>query len=220
MPRRYKRRKRRKRSSTVVSLARQPFPKSFVTKHRYVQTFTLDPGISVPATQLFRCLNIFDPDYTGTGHQPLGYDQMTPIYDHYNVLGAKIKVKAMSAAADAGSGGTVVGIYIDDDQIPSSQYDTILEQGNGVSRILTGNTANGYVTMSKTFSTKKWFGVKDVMDNDKLQGSNIAGSTDDDAYMVVYAQGLASLSNPSAVYCIAEIEYIVKWTEPKTLNQS
>ena len=34
-----------------------------------------------------------DPNHTGVGHQPLYFDQLMTIYNHYIVIGAKITVK-------------------------------------------------------------------------------------------------------------------------------
>jgi hypothetical protein len=35
---------------------------------------------------------MFDPDITGTGHQPYGFDQYMLQYNHYTVIGAKCNV--------------------------------------------------------------------------------------------------------------------------------
>lgn len=204
---------------TIYAANNQPFPDAMITKHRYVVTDTLDPGIGTPDVKYYNCVGLYDPEAAAGGHQPLGFDEMTTLYDHYNVLGATIKVRAVSGAADVGSGATMIGCYINDDTTGVTTYDELQEQGRAVSRLLTGNTANGIVHFRKSFDTKKYFGVNDIADSDKLKGSISANPTDG-AYFAVFAQGMVSGSNPSTVYLNLEIEYTVKWTERRSLVQS
>lgn len=153
------------------------------------------------------------------GHQVLGFDQLTPIYHNYVVLGAKMTCNFASAAADLGSGVNMCGIYLNDDQSGSGQYDSIIEQGNAVYKILSGNQALGQCKLSKNFSTKRYFGLTDVKDDPDLRGTGAANPVKD-AYFVVFAQGLASGSDPTTVYVNIVIEYITMWTDRKHLTQS
>ena len=34
--------------------------------------------------------SLFDPDFTGTGHQPYYFDQFATIYQRYTVIGSKL----------------------------------------------------------------------------------------------------------------------------------
>lgn len=43
------------------------------------------------AEKVFRLNSMYDPDYSGVGSQPLGYDQWTAFYQRYKVLGVKYK---------------------------------------------------------------------------------------------------------------------------------
>lgn len=52
---------------------------------------TTTTGIGV-TTYAFRANSLFDPDQTGTGHQPYRFDQLAAIYQRYRVLKSKITV--------------------------------------------------------------------------------------------------------------------------------
>lgn len=91
--------KRRKRNrSAAVSIARGgvssrgfAFPQRYSTTLKYYDCFSMGAA-STSLTWVFRANSLFDPDYTGTGHQPRGYDQLcssTGPYVRYVVTGVK-----------------------------------------------------------------------------------------------------------------------------------
>jgi len=49
----------------------------------------------------FRLNDCYDPDYTGTGHQPMGFDQMMAFYSTFRVLSTDVHIMAQSYAAAA-----------------------------------------------------------------------------------------------------------------------
>lgn len=51
--------------------------------------------------QTFRSSSIFDPDLTGTGHQPLMRDLWASQYDYYTVLACDYKITMFNAAFDS-----------------------------------------------------------------------------------------------------------------------
>jgi hypothetical protein len=65
---------------------------------KYCDQFT----VSIPAgsviDQIYRANSLFDPDRTNVGHQPRGFDQLTPLYNRYRVDALKWEVKFMSAS--------------------------------------------------------------------------------------------------------------------------
>lgn len=56
---------------------------------RYTELFTA-VDISANWTKQFRINSIFDPNYTDTGHQPMGRDLLATIYNYYRVLKTEI----------------------------------------------------------------------------------------------------------------------------------
>jgi len=80
--------------STAVSLnPRNAFPSSMRQTLKYSAINTLTSGTGLMGTQQAYLLNsIYDPDYTGGGHQPYGHDQMALIYNKYRVLSARVEL--------------------------------------------------------------------------------------------------------------------------------
>lgn len=69
----------------------------FLNPHKYVEfkyndVFSYTLTTVTGSNQIMRLNSIFDPDLTGTGHQPYGYDQLAALYNRYRVLSCKWKV--------------------------------------------------------------------------------------------------------------------------------
>ena len=87
----YRKGKYRKRK--LISNTLSPMPCSFATKLTYSSNVSINPGAAgTPAAYVYRANGLYDPDLTGGGHQPRGYDQFTPMYNHWTVVGAKVTV--------------------------------------------------------------------------------------------------------------------------------
>lgn len=50
--------------------------------------------------QTFRLNSLFDPDLTNVGHQPFGYDQLTPIYGKYAVQACHVEIEFFGSNTD------------------------------------------------------------------------------------------------------------------------
>lgn len=98
--RRYKR--KRKRSGLQSMTVRQPgscVPDLLRTRLRYNESLQLAPGITT-GSYWYRINSLFDPNYTGTGHQPYGFDQLAVFYNRYKVRGVSWKVIASGTNTD------------------------------------------------------------------------------------------------------------------------
>jgi hypothetical protein len=85
---------RRTTSSKRVKYANVPtvVKPGTIVKMKYTDLITLSNFAVGQDYHTFRAASIFDPDLTGSGHQPLGHDQWAQLYQRYRVLGCKMKV--------------------------------------------------------------------------------------------------------------------------------
>jgi len=74
----------------VVRLPGIGFPDELRTVLKYKQNGVSLTGTTTPSARVFRINSCFDPDLTGTGHQPNFFDQLTAIYGRYCVTGAQL----------------------------------------------------------------------------------------------------------------------------------
>lgn len=222
MPRKYKRktrpRRRKRRNNQVSGTFNTPLPQKLLSKHRYSTTIQLDPGAAgILASHVFSANGLYDPDITGTGHQPMGFDQLAVLYDHYTVIGAKITVKGTNADTIYQQ---IVGINtLDDTTDPASgDINTMIEQGK-TKYVVFGDAASTHSkTITAKVAPKKFFGKSNMMDNAQLKGNAAANPTEQVYFHVVAApiQGVNSV--PIQLHVL--IEYVAVWTEPKALASS
>lgn len=74
-------------------------PSSTFCIHRYVEELSLSQENITGLTgneYAFRLNSLFDPNFTGTGHQPRGFDQMAALYANYCVYKVQVQVRIMS----------------------------------------------------------------------------------------------------------------------------
>lgn len=71
-------------------------PATLYAKHRYSEQVILyaDNLTNRTGTEIaFRLNSLFDPNFTGTGHQPLGYDQFSALYTLYRVYKVEVNIR-------------------------------------------------------------------------------------------------------------------------------
>jgi len=78
-------------------------------------------------TYLYNSNNMYDPNYTGTGHQPRGWDQATAYYKYYRVKSVTMNVRATwNGIADS---TFYVGVFLDaDTTISTTTYQDMIER--------------------------------------------------------------------------------------------
>lgn len=191
------------------------FPEKATTKIRYNETVSINPGVGAVTAYSFRANSVYDSNLTGTGHQGMGYDQWAAIYNHYIVIGSKIR--ATFHPVNAGTASTAFGIRLDDDGSSSSTLVTdYIESGKCKYAIQPDNyTIQHPKTLTHTFSAKKWFGVKDIADNKHDLGAQVNANPTDIAAYVLWVGPVDESSDLGAWQITVTIDYLVQFSEPK-----
>lgn len=89
--------------------------------------------------QDFRANGCFDPDVTGVGHQPMGFDTWASQYNHYVVQNSEIKVQITNINTPS-AGSVIYGVCRDDDGTISADWRPMVEQNIGTYRMKGGGT--------------------------------------------------------------------------------
>ena len=171
-------------------------------------------------SHLFRCNSIYDPDYTGTGHQPFLSDTWAGMYNHVTVKGARIKVRWMNGAGETAIDvPAYVGVYLGDGTtVPYSSASTFIESQKGDVKLIKSD--GSYPTTSCNFSLKKFYNIDDVKDNYYRFGHSTSTPTppSDVAYFIVWLQAVGS--HTATLTADITISYIVEYSEPRDVASS
>lgn len=207
--------KRNVRFRNNVSIGRG-FPAKMVVNHTYSEYVYIGNTAGSLANYNFACNGLYDPNLTGTGHQPSYFDTMAAIYGHYHVIGAKIKVTFIPA--DTGNSPLVVGILMNDDTTNSnSNYSAIIEQPRTKHKVIGQGGVDTRQVVYAKWSAKKTFG-KGIMANNSLQGTPITNPSELTVFNL-FTQPLDLVSN-NACYAMVNITYIAVWNEIRDFVQS
>lgn len=193
------------------------FPQKMMVTHRYVDQITLTSTSGVMATYQWSCNGMYDPNSTGGGHQPFLFDQLTPLYNHYQVVGSKFKVKILPHTQNSVTSNFTC--FVNDDNVfENSTIDGNAEQtGAKVTTLGTVAGGNRPVSRSLFWSSKRKFGTS-ALQNSKLQGSSSSNPTEQSFYSLCLQA--FDQSNTVQLQCLIEIDYVAIWSEIKDVDQS
>lgn len=85
-------------STRMLFSSLTPFPPRYMCRLRYAQTKTYTTGAAgVSGTENAFSLNsLYDPDITGVGHQPYGFDQVAALYSKYIVHSVDVQLRCVT----------------------------------------------------------------------------------------------------------------------------
>lgn len=179
--------------------------------HKYVEILQLNPGAAgIPATYVFSANGLFDPNITGIGHQPRGFDQIKVLFDHYYVTKSTIKVTFMSGGSQGGS--AICGIQLKDDNVAGANMCQEMENRNCCYGGLPWTSS--VLTKQLTFNSKSFFDIKDR----QLYGDQTTNPADQ-AYFIIFAQPTHG-ADIGAIDVFVEISYETTWSEPNDVAAS
>lgn len=192
------------RKTVVVNRAITPVPQRFLTQHKYSTTFTIG---SLQSVYRFNLNSLFDPDQTGSGHQPYGFDQMAALFNRYRVYGCSYSVQGYQF-----NNPIRIGCVASNDAASPSNLATLIELPRSKSAIQVNGGApvklTGYVNLpSLTGRTKAQY-----MADDRYQAQN--NTNPQEALILnVMAQSLSDTALESCTMLVT-LNFHCEWFDP------
>jgi hypothetical protein len=171
----------------------------------------------------FATNSLYDPDQTATGHQPLGYDELKVFFDHYVVVGAKIRARFGATGSSAGYGANMmVGIMLTDDLTTATDPLVMLEQPFGVNSELSLTLTKGesFRELRHHWTAREWYNVSDPMDVFDNIGALYSANPTEMAYFTVWCADVNGADSSRTTYVTIEIDYDAVLLEPAEIGLS
>lgn len=181
-------------------------------KLTYVEKVGLTCTSGVAAKHTFLLNSIFDPDYTGVGHQPYGRDQWATLYGKYMVTSAVVRVKWSNTATNNIPHTCGISLDKNTDFEPNLDYRIERQKGRCISTLLANSNA---VTHNRcVFGAKSFFTLNDPEDSHQVSAPFSASPTLP-AYCNIWIQPYDSVSSTSApIYGEVQIDFNVLLSDP------
>lgn len=188
------------------------FPTKWRRTLRYVDDYTLTSTTGSLASQQWIVNSLYDPDYTGVGHQPRFFDQLCASagpYQKYRVLGGRVTIQFRGdngTAADSMSAG-----FSDLVTLPAASYQT--GELPGWRTVLVPKV---YAPAEKLMFAFRVSDIENVSPSavqteDGFTGTYGASPTNPAYFSVIY-QNDGGVT--STVYILATLEFDVDFEEP------
>lgn len=209
------------RSPAVTAVVTQGmntiFPNRKLVTMRYSERLqAFSGGIGTGDSQVYRANSIFDPDFTGLGHQAMGHDEYGQFYLHYRVLSAKISVQFSQ-----NDGSTVpITCWVNLQSTPTVTPlgRTVIEAGKASWKVI-GTFGNDQAKpLSNVYDAVKYFD-KGARTDDAHKALMTTNPVEDVYFVVGYEPTLAG-DTGVGVTGMTVIDYLVELSEPKQLAES
>jgi hypothetical protein len=200
-------------------------PKQMRRKLKYVTQFSLDAGVTIPATKVFLLNSLFAPE--AGGHQPMGFDNLAALYNLYWVVGVAMKVSFFlpTATADIGSvaQNRAVGMLLTaprDNTANASVYGAAENHNTVWSHV--GSYGRNTV-LKGTYDVAESFGIsRKQLLADNTYGAAVTASPSNILYAQVMLGSSQQGSDTQVTGCdvMVEIEFDAIFTSPPLLGTS
>lgn len=182
-----------------------PLPRIFKNVLRYHDSATIAlPTAGASVGLNYRCNGPYDPDAQVGGHQPLGWDQLAPLYGRATVISSLIRVKYIVVWGSASRDLVQVGLSKSSTGTISGDFNDNAEQPGAVVSTIADNP----VVLTKTYNCLADFGVDPLTDD--TVGSVVSTTPSREFYFNIFAVSDVVVN----VKVEFDIYYNIVWTTP------
>lgn len=165
------------------------FPDRYSCKLKYVQKVQFTGSIT-PSNQVFRLDSLFDPDLTGTGHQPRYFDQLAALYQRYLVTRCDWRLQFINANSNTAT----IAVAATDSDVSILPPDELAELTYSKRRVLGLNSGPARSTISGSMSLAELHGQPD-RDSDPDMYALVSASPQDQGFLTI---GVNSMDGTTA----------------------
>lgn len=202
----------RRPQTSLVNKALHPLPQRYITKMKYSEVISTG---AVSGAYAMNLNSIYDPNRTGVGHQPYGFDTLASLYNRYRVIscGYRLSVSPTSSVP-------ITLTAIPANQVLTTSTASEIRENPRAKYVVQNVGANVMVLSSKTYIPSLVGRSKaQYMADDRYQALTTADPNEEAILNIATfnpSNDLALGSTPVQVV----MEYTVEFFDIKSLGQS
>lgn len=192
-------------------------PKRVENTHRYYEYQSDSLAFGASRKIYYRANGMYDPTVAAGGHQPMLFDQLSALYNHFTVVQSRCKLIISPAiiSATASNSSTIVCLSIDDNASDTRAVQDIIETDSNAKWGVMSPESK--LTLVTDWKAADYFGG-DIIDNPNFRGSASADPTEQSVYTISYQNLSGSVTQYYDVFVL--IEYRAVWSELKDVQAS
>jgi hypothetical protein len=157
--------------------------------------------------------SLFDPNRTGTGHQPIGFDQWMAFYNRYRVTGIDVRLDVQNTGASM-----LKGALVANNSTSAFTDDTAFEEDFSRRYAIGASTGEDQATVTASFDLAKVTGRRSrEYDADDSYAGTL--STSPTELLILHVVNLANTGNLTSNFTI-NITFHTVMYDRNTLSQS
>lgn len=198
-----------------------PFPGKMTVSLQYFDDVNVNAGVAVPATYVMSANGMFDPNISGVGHQPRGFDQYMGLYERYTVNSCTIRViGAQNDQSANNSIGFLAVVPCNSNPFSVGQLNDIFEAVDCKYSVFSLNSAiGGLPEVTNYVNIKQYLGKKDLLDDDACSGDATQNPADQ-VYFHIFYGSTSTVSDPANCQIMISLTYNVTFTRPREIGRS
>lgn len=205
----------------VVTLVHGPgriMPGRLRTKLIFQRRINLSVTAGVPTGNQFMLNSLYDPDQTGVGNQPMGFDEFATLYQRYRVLGAKVILRTTAIYGPNAANTLEIGMAPSTETLALTMDPQQLgAQPGGVFKVAYAAGSNKDSIISRYYDIAKTIGISKLSYNADLNyGALTNANPANPLYLNVGVQTTDENSS-STVYSYVQINFYVEFSQPQSL---
>lgn len=188
-----------------------PFPNVKVVRHKYCDNFQFGAaGASGISYYQWRANSMYDPDYTGVGHQPMFRDEMAAQYQHYTILSSYIKVTFPPEQTNQQN----ICLYVDDDDSIPVNMTTAVEQHRYYSGVKL-DKRHEPLQLTARYNAAKWEKTTNAgLMADDAKKTGVGSNPSDPVYFTCLRGNIVPNETLPILNAHVELFFVVAWRTP------
>ena len=200
---------------TKMPLRWMPQRKTLTLKYNSLANY--DPGQGLLQAIVFRANSCYDPDQTGAGAQPRGFDQLVgTFYNSCTVVASVIKVR-FSGQANATAVGWRCGVTVSNSSVATDDFQDYLENNTTSHGTMGSGHSSKALIIKNQAGIGKWFGrpTNQIIGNEDFITTS-SGNPTEEVFYHVWVSANDKRATTDAGQCEGEVTiwYRIVCTDP------